>query len=82
MRLVFAGCHSCLLTYTDDKEDVFISIRAVFNTVPHHTYRPTCLYTYTQIKNAWATCNTGLPKYYQLPNINKPGHKAVMSQLL
>lgn len=34
------------------------------------------LCTHTQIKNSWATCNTGRPNYYQLPYINKPWHKS------
>lgn len=34
------------------------------------------LCTQTQIKNPWATCNTGRPNYYQLPYINKPWHKS------
>lgn len=29
-----------------------------------------------QKRNVWATCNAGLPNYYQLLCINKPWHKS------
>lgn len=37
--------HVC--THTDDKEEVFIPIRAVFNTVRHHTYRHILVHAHT-----------------------------------
>lgn len=60
-------------THALDKEEVFILIWAVFNTVRHADRH---VHAHTQKRNVWATCNSGLPNYYQLLCINKPWHKS------
>lgn len=60
-------------THTHDKEEVFIPVWAVFNTVRHADRH---VHAHTQQKNVWATCNAGLPNYYQLLCINKLWHKS------
>lgn len=66
-----------VLTYADDKGEVFLPIWHVFNPVRVHTYRQTCTCAHTMAqKEASPTCRSGLPNYYQLLHINKPWHKS------
>lgn len=60
-------------THAHDKEEVFMPIWAVINTVRRADRH---VHAHTQNKNAGATCNARLPNYYQLLYINKPWHKS------
>lgn len=79
VHLVFGQCHSCLHTHTYDKEEVFIPIWAVLNTVRHVDRH---VHAHTQQKNVWATCNAGRPNYYQLLCINKSSDESATPNTL